>query len=142
MAGVQKTLNGAHIKLYINNVLYKVTQNISLFVDYGEQEIYGIDSVYPQEIGVTRVSVKGSVSGVRVRNSGGLQAQSIRPLFYDIMAAPYISIRIQDRTTGEDIIFIQNAKVTKESHSAIIKNTYKLNFDFTGQIPLFALDRA
>lgn len=135
-------LTGAHIKLYINNKVYKEVQAINLNVDYGETEIYGIDAAYPQEIATTRISVRGSVNGIRIKHSGGLQGANIRPLFTDVAAAPYISIRIQDRQTGEDILFIPNAKVTRESHSAVVKSSYKLNFDFIGQIPLFALDRA
>lgn len=138
----QKILVGAHIKMYINNKPYKVTQNVTLSVDYGENEIYGIDASYPQEIAPGRVSVKGNVQGLRIKYSGGLQADSIRPLFTDIMASPYISIRIQDRSTGEDILFIPNAKVVKEDHMIPAKGSYKLNFQFTGQIPLFALDRS
>lgn len=138
----QVILTGAMIKLYINNKLYKEVQSVSFNVDYGEMETYGIDVSYPQEIATTRISVKGSVNGLRVKQSGGLQAYSIRPLFQDISASPYISIRIQDRATGEDILFIPNAKVGRESGSAAIKSTYKLNFEFSGQIPLFALDRS
>lgn len=135
-------LTGANIKLYINNKVYKEVQSITLSVDYGESEIYGIDVNYPQEIASTRVSVKGSVQGLRIKQSGGLQAKSIRPLFTDITASPYISLRIQDRASGEDILFIPNAKVSRETHSIVTKATYKLSFEFTGQIPLFALDRS
>lgn len=135
-------LTGAHIRLYINNALYKVAQTVSFTIDYSEQEIYGIDSAYPQEIAVTRISVRGSIAGLRVKNSGGLQAANMRPLFSDIAASPYVSIRIQDRQSGEDILFIPNAKITKESHVISTKSTYKLNCDFVGQIPLMALDRA
>lgn len=135
-------LVGAHIKLYINNKVYKEVQSISLNIDYGEQEIYGIDVNYPQEIASTRISVKGSVAGLRIKQSGGLQAKNIRPLFQDSAASPYISIRITDRSTGEDILFIPNAKVSRENHSIVNKATYKLSFDFTGQIPLMALDRS
>lgn len=135
-------LTGAHIKLYINNKAYKEVQSVNLVVDYGETEIYGIDAAYPQEIAPTKVSVRGSVQGIRIKHSGGLQGANLRPLFTDIAASPYISLRIQDRQSGEDILFIPNAKVTRESHSAVVKSTYKLNFDFIGQIPLFALDRA
>ncbi len=140
--GVPVILTGAQVKVYINNQVYKLTQSITFSVDYGEQEIYGIDSLFPQEIAPTRVSVRGSVQGLRVKQSGGLQAQNIRPLWVDMAASPYISIRIQDRATGEDILFIQQAKVTRESHTAATKSTYKLNFDFVGMIPFFALDRA
>lgn len=136
------TLQGAHIKLYLNNKLYKVAQTVTFQVDYGETEIYGIDSMYPQEIAPTKISVRGNVNGLRIKQSGGLQAAELRPLFQDAAASPYISIRIQDRSTGEDIIFIPNAKVANEGHSAAIKSSYKLNFSFVGQIPLFALDRS
>jgi hypothetical protein len=135
-------LTGASIKLYINNKVYKEVQSISFSVDYGETEIYGIDSEYPQEIAPSKISVKGSVQGLRVKMSGGLQGSNMRPLFTDIAASPYISIRIQDRQTGEDILFIPNAKITRESHSIAVKSTYKLNFDFVGMIPQFALDRS
>lgn len=135
-------LKGPDIRLYINNKLFKTVQSISYTVDYGEIEEYGIDCPFPQEIALTKVSVKGSISGIRIRNSGGLQAAEIRPLFTDYASAPYISIRIQDRSSQEDIIFIPNAKVVRETHSAVVKQSYKLNFDFSGQIPMFALDRS
>lgn len=135
-------LTGANIKLYINNQVYKEVQSVSFSVDYGETEIYGIDSLYAQEIAPTRIQVRGSVQGIRVKLSGGLQAKNIRTLFNDMAASPYISLRISDRYSGEDIIFIPNAKVTRESHSIATKSTYKLSFEFVGQIPLFALDRS
>lgn len=135
-------LTGAMVKIFINNKPYKEVQSISFSVDYGEMEQYGIDAGYPQEIAPTRISVKGNVIGLRVKQSGGLQAFQIRPLFQDIAASPYISIRIQDRATGEDILFVPNAKVIREGHTASTKQTYKLNFEFSGQIPLFALDRS
>lgn len=135
-------LTGANIKLYINNKVYNTVQSISLNVDYGETEIYGIDAAYAQEIASTKVNVRGSVQGIRLKLSGGLQASNLRPLFKDLAAAPYVSIRITSRYDGEDIIFIQNAKVTRETHQIGTKSTYKVNFDFIGQIPLWALDRS
>lgn len=135
-------LTGAHIKLYINNKLYKAVQSINLNIDYGESEIYGIDSAYAQEIAPTKLSVRGSCNGIRIKYSGGLQAEEMRPLFTDLAASPYISIRIQDRESGEDILFIPNAKISNEKHSISTKSTYKLSFDFIGQIPLMALDRS
>lgn len=136
------TLAGPHIKVYVNNKVYPYIKSISINIDYGEMENYGIDAEYPQEIAPTRISVRGSVTGLRVKMSGGLQAMNMRPLFTDIAAGPYISIRICDRTTQEDILFIPNAKVTKEAHVISVKQTYQLNFEFVGQIPLFALDRS
>lgn len=135
-------LTGANIKFYVNNKLYKVTQTVTLRVEYNEEGIYGIDVPWPQEIASGKIVCRGRVEGLRVKQSGGLQADNLRPLFTDIAASPYVSIRIQDRATGEDIVFIPNAKVSVEDHTIRIKNSYKLNFDFIGQIPLFALDRS
>lgn len=134
-------LTGAHIKVYINNKLYKPVQNIMIDVDYGVVATKGIDAVYAQELATTSVTVKGRVAGLRLKNSGGIQAHNMRALFMDINASPYISIRIQDRQSGEDIIYIPQAMISKENHQIGTKGSYKLNFDFEGIVPLFALDR-
>lgn len=140
----QLTLTGANIKVYINNKVYPFIRSLSLNIEYGEEPIYGIDSPWAQEIAVTKVMVRGSVIGMRVSMSGGLQAMNMRPLnlAQDVAASPYISIRIQDRKTQEDIVFIPSAKITKENHVMAVKQSYQLNFDFVGTIPLFALDRS
>lgn len=136
------TLTGAQIICFINNAPYKVTQSVSYTIDYSEEEIHGIDVPWAQEIAGGKVMIRGSIKGLRIKLSGGLQGSNIRPLFTDLGASPYISIRIQDRSTGEDIILIPKAKASNESHSITIKSSYKLNFDFVGQMALFALDRA
>jgi len=136
------TLTGANIKVFINNKVFPYIQNLTLNVDYGETESYGIDAIYAQEIAPTKLSVRGNVQGVRVKMSGGLQAANMRSLFTDVAAGSYISIRITDEATQEDIVFIPAAKVTRENHVMGVRQTYKLNFDFVGQVPLFALDRS
>jgi hypothetical protein len=135
-------LTGPCIKLYLNNKLFKEVQQISYTLDYGEYEIYGIDSSFPQEIAPGKASVKGSVSGIRIKYSGGIQAYDARPLIRNLLAAPYISIRINDRSTGEDVLYIQSAKITNQKVSIGAKGTVKLSFDFTGLIGFEPLDRA
>lgn len=135
-------LTGALIKLYVNNQLYKEVQSVDYTIDYGENEIYGIDSPFPQEIASTRAAVAGTVRGLRLRYSGGIQAYNLKTLISDIVAAPYISIRIQDRSTGEDLLFIPNAKISKQNYSIAAKRVVSLTFDFKGLIPLEPLDRA
>lgn len=134
-------LRGANIRFYINGTQYKPVESISFTVDYGETEIYGIDSPYPQEIAGTKVTIRGNVNGLRLKFSGGLQAANARPLYSDFQASPYISLRINDRDSNEDILFIPYAKITRESHSIPNRGTYKLNFEFLGQVPLFSADR-
>jgi hypothetical protein len=140
--GPNLVLTGALIKLYVNNKLYKEVQQIGYSIDYGESPIYGIDSPFPQEISSTRISVSGSVSGLRLRYSGGIQAYNLKSLIDEVVAGSYVSIRIQDRSTGEDLLFVPAAKVTKQAYSMAAKGVVKLSFDFTGLIPLEPLDRA
>jgi len=135
------TLTGALIKVYINNTLYKEVQQISYTIDYGEYPIYGIDSAHPQEIAPSKVLVQGSIAGIRIRNSGGLQANDARPLIKDILAAPYISIRIQDRQSKEDLLFVMSAKVSNQRFMASVKRSVSLSFDFVGMLPMEPIDR-
>lgn len=135
-------ITGAQINLYINNQLYKEVESVSFSVNYEENEIRGIDSQYTQELAGGAISVSGSIQGLRLKLNGGLQAKNIRPLFTDVSASPYISIRISDRSTSEDIIFIPQCKCSDESHSVPNRGTYKLNFNFKGMVPYFSLDRS
>jgi hypothetical protein len=135
-------MTSAQIYVYINNVQYKEMQSITVNVDYGEEEIRGIDTPYAQEIAVNKISISGQVNGLRIKQSGGLQGKNMRPLYQDVAAGAYVSIRIQDKTTKEDILYIPQAKITNESHAISTKSTYKLSFGFKGIIPLFALDRS
>jgi hypothetical protein len=134
-------LASPNIRVYINGKVYKEMQSITFSVDYGEEEIRGIDSPYAQEIALTKVTIRGTIRGLRIKNSGGIQAKNMRPTFSDMAASPYISIRVNDLTSGEDILLLQQAKITRESHTVETKRTYKLDCDFVAQIPLFALDR-
>jgi len=135
-------ITGAQITIFWNNQLYKEVADVSFGIDYGEEEIFGIDSAYSQEIAGGKVTVSGNVSGFRIKNSGGLQAKNLRPLFTDVSANPYVSLRVTDRSTSEDILFIPQCKVVSENHSIPATGTYKLNFSFKGMIPLMALDRS
>jgi len=137
----QRTIAGAHVKLYINGSVYSEVRQISYTIDYGEEPIYGIDSVFPQEIKITRISIQGTVSGLRLANSNGLQSKNLRPGIRDSMFAPYISIRLFDRRTGEDIIFIPHARITNEKVDVSAKGIMTSTFSFTGLQPQQPLDR-
>lgn len=137
----QRTIAGAHIKLYINGSVYNEVRQVSYTIDYGEEPIYGIDSVFPQEIKITRISIQGTISGLRLANSNGLQGQNIRPGIRDSIFAPYISIRLFDRRTGEDVIFIPHARITNEKVDVSAKGIMTTSFSFTGLQPQQPLDR-
>lgn len=136
-------VTGALCRLYINNRVYSVAQSVTLDLDTGEYAIFGINSPYPQELaGGGQVNTKGSVRGVRMKNSGGLQGVNGRPLFSDLAASSYVTLRLEDRSTGETIWSIPKAKISKINESVQIKGTYKVNFDFIGQVLFWPLDLA
>jgi len=134
-------VTAALCRLYVNNVIYPVTQNVSVNVDTGEYSIYGINSPYPQEIaGGGQNMVKGSATVVRTKNSGGVQGVNLRPLFSDLAASNYVSLRLEDRSTGETIWSIPKAKISNIKETVATKGIYHISFDFTGQILFWSLD--
>jgi hypothetical protein len=132
---------GALCRLYVNNKVYSVTQSVSLSQETGEYEIMGINSPYPQEIaGGGKITTRGSAKGVRVKQSGGLQGVNLRPLFSDVAASNYVSLRLEDRSTGETIWSIPQAKINNLNETVAAKGIYLVSFDFIGQILYWPLD--
>ena len=138
--GQSVVLKGAECKLYIGGTLYPEVQQIVYTIDYGENEIYGIDSIFPQEISTTRMSVQGTVSGVRVKLSGGLQGKDATTKINQRLIAPYVSIELRERQSDTKLIFIPQCKISDESMQVGAKGTAKLNFKFKGIIPYNPLD--
>lgn len=137
----QLVITGGLTRLYINNKILTTTQSVSMQNSTGEYEIFGINSPYPQEIasGGQR-TVRGKVSGVRTKNSGGLQGVNALPLFSDVAASNYVSLRLEDRSTGETLWSIPKAKLSNVDESVSIKGIYRISFDFIGQILFYPLD--
>jgi len=134
-------LAGAAVKLYIGGSLYQEVVQLRYVIDYGEEPIYGIDSMFPQEIAVTRVAVQGSVQGLKIKLSGDLQGRGgARPKINELLIAPYVSIKIVDRSTNTDLLFIPQAKVTQQDSSVAAKGVMTINFQFKGIIPYTPVD--
>lgn len=133
-------LKGADCKVYIAGKLYPAAQSIRYTIDYGETEIFGIDSQFAQEIAPTRVTVTGSISGIRIKSSGGLIAADIRTKINKILSAAYTSLRIKDRHHDRDLLWIPQMKVTSETMQIQTKGVVTLSFNFKGIIPYNTLD--
>lgn len=135
-------LKGAEVKVYVGGKLFSEVQSIQYTIDYGEQEIWGIDSPFPQEISPGRISVQGSVQGLVIKNVGGLQAYELRSRISEILYAPYVSLRLKDRFSDADIFWLPQMKVINEQVSMATKGTVKLSFQFRGIIPYSPIDMA
>jgi len=134
------TLRGSDVKVYIGGKVYPAVSDIRYTIDYGRQEVYGIDSAFPQEIITTRVSVQGVVSGIKVKSAGGLQGSNITTKIYDVLHAPYVSLRITDRHTDSNILWIPQMQVTNEQMQIRAKGIVQVSFSFKGIIPYNELD--
>lgn len=130
------TLRGADCVLYIGGNKYTSVQNITYTIDYGVQEIGGIDSIYPQELCVTKISVSGTVSGVVVKGRNGLQGAGVTPGLLDLLNQSYVSIRISDRYSDKNIIYIPQCSITSETLNIGTKGTVKSTFSFRGIIAM------
>lgn len=135
------SLSGALVRIYVNGRVYPEAQSVSYSIDYGEVPTYGIDITFPQEIHSTRTMVTGTISGIRIQNSAGIQSYNARPTILNTIKAEYISIRIQDRKSGEDLLFIPQAKITKQDLQMQSKGMVRLSFNFMGIVPFEPSDR-
>lgn len=133
-------LKGAEVKMYVGGKLFSEVQSIQYTIDYGETEIYGIDSSFPQEIAPGRVSVQGSVQGLVIKMVGGLQAYDLRTKINEILHGPYVSLRLKDRYSNSDIFWLPQMKVISEQISIPAKGTVKISFQFKGIVPYNPLD--
>jgi hypothetical protein len=133
-------LKGAEVKCYVSGKLYAEVQSIQYTIDYGEKEIYGIDSQFPQEIAPGRVSVQGTVSGLVIKNLGGLQAYDLRTKINEILFGPYTSLRLKDRHSDKDLFWLPQMKVTSEQTSIQAKGVVKVSFSFKGIVPYNPMD--
>jgi len=86
------------------------------------------------------MSVQGNISGVRVKLSGGLQGHEARTKINQILYAPYTSLRIKDRYSDTDLIWIPQMKVSSETIQIQAKGVVRFNFNFKGIIPYNPLD--
>jgi hypothetical protein len=134
-------VTAALARLFVNNKVYPVCQSVSISEDTGEYAIYGINSNFPQEIaGGGQNRVTGNAGIIRTKNSGGLQGVNARPLFSDLAASSYVSLRLEDRSTGETLWSIPKAKLSNIKETVTMKGIYKITFDFIGQIKFGPLD--
>jgi hypothetical protein len=140
MAGT-RILTGSKIKVYINGNIYGECQSLQFTLDSGDHEIYGIDSFFPQEIAPTRSAVSGQIQGLRISGVGGLQGKLIKDKLINTLSGPYVSIRVVDRHSLEEIIFIPQARIPSEQHSVVAKQIYRVSFAFRGITALQPLDR-
>jgi len=130
------SLSGSLVKVYISGSLFTNVQSVNYTIDYGINEIGGVDSPFPQEVVPTRISVTGTISGLVIKGAGGLQGAGVTSKIIDVMNQSYVSIRIVDRHTDQNLLFVAQAMITNESVSVSAKGLARSSFGFKGIVPL------
>jgi hypothetical protein len=134
------TVSGAQVKLLINDIEYGQAQSIQYTIDTADQEIYGIDSIFPQEIAPVRSQVYGAISGIKVANFD-LQSMGIRDNNDTVLGSGYSTIRLVDRKTGKNINNIPTARISNEQFSVSAKGTAKISFNFRAILAIQSGDK-
>lgn len=128
-------LKGAEVKIYIGGQLYPEAQSISYVIDFNKTPIYGIDSIYPQETPVSRVLVKGTVGGIVIKGLGSLQGFGIRSKILQELYSPYVSLRLKDRSSDVDFLWIPKCTISSQNIQIQSKSVARVSFTFIGDIP-------
>jgi len=137
---MSQTVHGALIVIKINGKIYNECQAASWTMGNSIKKIYGVDSPVPMEIIETTDGVSGSLSGVTLNFSGGLQGIEAIPLATAFFSAPYISIRIYNRFTAESLLFIPKAVIGDRSYSVAARGILRVSFNFEGIAGFEVLD--
>jgi hypothetical protein len=131
---------GAHCRLFVNGIVYSVVQSVSIKVNQGVYSTFGINSPDAQSIDSGQRTVTGSVKGIRIKNSGGLQSVNLIPSFGDIAAGNFVSLRLEDRRSQETLWSVPKCRVSEITETVQIKGVYQVSFDWIGQQVFWPLD--
>lgn len=134
------TLTGANLKLTINNVTIGFVTSFDYSIDYGKQDLRGIDVPFPQEIAPGSQTLRGSIQCLRLRASGALenfgvvanQAPTVPGVVSDQIVEKYISLAISERDTGRVVFRCDKATVTSQRWQLASRGIVTGTFDFEG----------
>lgn len=133
--GLQQRQVGAGIVVKINGNVVGFATDIQYNRQLGVKTIYGIDSPFIREIGITGpYQVTGTLSGFRLRDSGGLEGQAIMNASNvdDYFQQKYVSMEIIDILSGAAIGLISQALFISDSWTINARNPVTFNAQFIG----------
>lgn len=133
-----QTLTGARAKLYINEKLIGLATDCSWSLPYGMEPVHTLGRYEPQEIvPVSQEAIEVSMNGMRVVNNGphqgfdgNVDTAKLVPVLKDLLNNKDITIRIEDRQTGEEIMRVAQCRSRGYSSQVGAKGmvTYSMNF--------------
>jgi len=111
---VGKYMTGARAIIKVNSKLAGFAFNIAWNVSTSHQEIFEVDNYLPYELAPQVVTVTGTIGMFHIPGQGpgaeGFQANVLSFLHHK-----YITIEVQDQTTGNVLLNISKAVITNKS---------------------------
>jgi hypothetical protein len=128
----QSILTGAGILLQANGNTVGFATGIQFTRSQNTKVIMEVDSPYAAEIMPTSFTVSGTLSGIRLRNTGGLDGPGIMDLskVQSIFYQQYTSLIVVDRVTNKNIYTFSKVMFDSDSWTITSKNviTFSANF--------------
>lgn len=131
MSGAPKIFSGARAIITINGplIVYALSVNWSIVTEY--KPIQGIDNPLAEELAPTNIEVMVTCSVLRVPRESA-SVLGIEPTIMNFMTQGYSSIQIQDRGTGEVILFVPRAMLIKRTGAVAARQLSGETWTFRG----------
>lgn len=131
MGGIQ---HGAGVLIKINKAVIGFATGINYTRSQNNKVIYEVDSPFPAEIMPTRYICSGTLTGFRLRNSGGVDGQGILDLsnVQNYFTQKYVTLEIIDRLTNLPIFFVNRCLFDNDSWRVDAKSLLTFSVNFTG----------
>lgn len=125
---------GAGVLIKINKAVVGFATGITYNRSQGNKVIYEVDNPFPVEIMPTRYAIGGTLTGFRLRNSGGVDGQGILDLsnVQNYFAQKYVTFEVVDRLTNLPIFFVNRALFDNDSWRVDAKSVMAFTVNFTG----------
>lgn len=131
MAGRPKVFSGARAIIKINGRIVAYAMSVRWDVRHENKELRVIDSLLPQEIMMTGLSVSLVCTSLRVPNKSATQLQ-FEPTVMNLLQQGYATIELKDRATDATIIYVPRASLVRRSGVVAAKQLSTETWVFKG----------
>jgi len=111
-----KYFTGSRAIIKINDKLFGFAFNVNFNINTSQDEIWTIDDWTPFELAPKRITVEGSISMFHIPGKGPTR-QLVQANVLSFLFHKYITIDIQDQTTGQTIFKTKKAVVTSKNQT-------------------------
>lgn len=116
----------------INGQVFGIVTGLSYQLGSPRTEYRGLDSLVPFELGISSVSVSGTIQVLMLRENEGLEGRGITAGLRFVEQEPYFTMELQDRASGFSIMKIDDASMEVQGWQFAAKSLVSGSFTFKG----------